>query len=82
MALINLGRVVHSLLAFMGTVAFAILTFPYYVRLQNTTLQPIRQIIAGRGDEAITIKRISTFVTGKEQELGHVRVAVRSRLCH
>lgn len=60
------------------TVLFVCLTFSYHVRLQNSTLKPIRDIVAAAGDHALVHKRISKYVVGKQEEMKHVRVAVGS----
>ena len=73
----RLVRLFRSLLSLLGTIALMTVTFSYFARLQNTTVQPVRQIIASRGNDALTQERIAKFVAGKEQELRHVRVAVR-----
>jgi hypothetical protein len=75
-------RGLHTLVSLLQAAAFIAVTFSYYVRLQNTTVQPIRQIIASRGNEALTKERISKFVTGKERELRHVQIAVRNSAYH
>jgi hypothetical protein len=76
--LVHFGIIIGT---FLGKTLFIALTFSYYVRLQNSTVEPIKRILSCPGDHILTRQRISKFLLVKKQELRHVRVAVRPFPC-
>lgn len=58
-------RTLRSYVSLIGTAGSTTLTFSYYARLETTTVRPVRQIITSRGNETLTKKRISKFITGR-----------------
>jgi hypothetical protein len=72
----KLKKIPLGLIWTLEFVVFSV-TFSYHFRLTHCTVLPIKQIVASHGNDAIVRKLLLRFRAGKEQELRHVRVAVR-----